>query len=98
MTIGAAAVGSAPSRATTTRADSVQRVILHGDNLPLLRELEGESVQMVYTDPPFNTGRTQTRRTLATVASADGDRDGFGGRRYASQMLRRSSYRDAFED
>ncbi|MGZ8634532.1 MAG: hypothetical protein ACXWZZ_11865, partial [Solirubrobacteraceae bacterium] len=39
--------------------------------------------QMVYMDPPFNTGHDQTRRTLATVAAADGagDRTGFGGRR-----------------
>jgi site-specific DNA-methyltransferase (adenine-specific) len=73
-------------------------VILHGDNLPLLRELEDGSAQMVYADPPFNTGRTQARKTLATVAAANGDRTGFGGRRYASTLLRESSYRDQFED
>jgi site-specific DNA-methyltransferase (adenine-specific) len=72
--------------------------IVHADNLTALRELADESVQMVYTDPPFNTGRTQTRRTLATVAAADGDRTGFGGRRYASTQLEQSSYRDAFDD
>jgi site-specific DNA-methyltransferase (adenine-specific) len=75
-------------------------VILHGDNLPLLRELEDASVQMVYTDPPFNTGRTQARKTLATAATAtaNGDRTGFGGRRYATTLLQTSSYRDVFED
>jgi site-specific DNA-methyltransferase (adenine-specific) len=72
--------------------------IVHADNLAALRELADESVQMVYTDPPFNTGRTQTRRTLATVAAADGDRVGFQGRRYASRLLEQSSYRDAFDD
>jgi site-specific DNA-methyltransferase (adenine-specific) len=72
--------------------------ILLGDNLPLLRELEAGSVQMVYADPPFNTGRTQARRTLATVAAADGDRTGFGGRRYATTLLQESSYRDSFDD
>jgi site-specific DNA-methyltransferase (adenine-specific) len=72
--------------------------ILLGDNLPLLRELADGSVQMVYADPPFNTGRTQARRTLATVASANGDRTGFGGRRYATTLLRESSYRDVFDD
>jgi site-specific DNA-methyltransferase (adenine-specific) len=76
----------------------VTAVILHGDNLPLLRELEDASVQMVYTDPPFNTGRTQARKTLATVAAANGDRTGFGGRRYATTLLQSSSYRDVFED
>ena len=72
--------------------------ILLGDNLPLLRDLEDGSVQMVYADPPFNTGRTQARRSLATVASEDGDRTGFGGRRYATTLLQESSYRDVFED
>src|SRR3954447_20403736 len=56
---------------------------------------------MVYLDPPFNTGRAQTRRTLRTVAETSpdaGDRTGFGGRRYRSELLERSSYRDAFDD
>jgi DNA modification methylase len=75
----------------------MERILL-GDNLPLLRELDDESVQMVYADPPFNTGRTQARRTLATVAAANGDRTGFGGRRYATTLLQESSYRDVFED
>jgi site-specific DNA-methyltransferase (adenine-specific) len=72
--------------------------ILLGDNLPLLRGLEDGCVQMAYADPPFNTGRTQARRTLATVSSANGDRTGFGGRRYASTLLQESSYRDCFDD
>jgi site-specific DNA-methyltransferase (adenine-specific) len=73
-------------------------VILHGDNLPLLRALDAGSVQMVYTDPPFNTGRRQARKTLATAASIDGDRTGFGGRRYTTTLLQESSYRDVFDD
>jgi site-specific DNA-methyltransferase (adenine-specific) len=55
-------------------------------------------VQMVYADPPFNTGRNQARRTLETIASPNGDRTGFGGRRYATRLLEESSYRDAFDD
>ncbi len=72
--------------------------IVHGDNLPVLEGLADGSVQMVYADPPFNTGRDQSRRTLATTAAADGDRTGFGGRRYATRLLAESSYRDAFAD
>ena len=33
------------------------RTIFTGDNLPVLRGLEPESVDMVYADPPFNSGR-----------------------------------------
>jgi site-specific DNA-methyltransferase (adenine-specific) len=75
----------------------VEGIVL-GDNLPLLHGLDDGSVQMVYADPPFNTGRTQERRTLATVASANGDRTGFGGRRYETKLLEQSSYRDSFDD
>ncbi len=73
-------------------------VILEGDNLPLLRGLGDGIAQLVYLDPPFNTGTDQERRTLRTTPDPDGDRTGFGGRRYRTELLERSSYRDAFDD
>ena len=33
------------------------RTIFTGDNLPVLRGIEAESVDMVYADPPFSKGR-----------------------------------------
>jgi site-specific DNA-methyltransferase (adenine-specific) len=72
--------------------------ILLGDNLPLLAELADETFQLVYIDPPFNTGKTQTRLRLQTLPDDSGDRVGFGGRRYRSELLERSSYRDEFDD
>ena len=72
--------------------------ILLGDNLPLLRAEPEASVTLAYLDPPFNTGRSRSRRTLATEADANGDRNGFGGRRYATRLLNHSSYRDDFDD
>jgi site-specific DNA-methyltransferase (adenine-specific) len=72
--------------------------ILLGDNLELLPRFADGSFQLVYADPPFNTGRTQTRRTIAAEAADDGDRVGFGGRRYRTRILAESSYRDAFDD
>ena len=72
--------------------------ILLGENLELLPQLAGESFQLIYIDPPFNTGRAQTRKTLRTVADEHGDRAGFQGRRYSSRLLAESSYRDSFED
>jgi site-specific DNA-methyltransferase (adenine-specific) len=75
----------------------MNRVLL-GDNLPLLQELPDWCAGMAYADPPFNTGRRQVRTTLATVASADGDRTGFGGRRYATTVVGRSAYADAYDD
>ena len=72
--------------------------ILLGDNLPLLAAEPAGSVTMAYVDPPFNTGRRQTRRTLATTPATRGDRTGFGGRRYATRLLEESSFRDRFDD
>jgi site-specific DNA-methyltransferase (adenine-specific) len=72
--------------------------ILLGDNLELLTRFRDGEFQLIYIDPPFNTGRDQVRSTLATVADADGGRVGFGGRRYRSELLERSSYRDEFDD
>ena len=72
--------------------------ILVGDNLAVLDRFPDGAFQLVYADPPFNTGRRQRRTTLATVADGAGDRTGFGGRRYRSRLLAESSYRDAFDD
>jgi site-specific DNA-methyltransferase (adenine-specific) len=73
------------------------RVVL-GDNLEVLPRLQGETFQLIYIDPPFNTGRAQTRKTLQTVPDRDGDRTGFKGRRYKTRLLAESSYRDEFDD
>ena len=72
--------------------------IITGDNLAVLATLDDEAFQLIYIDPPFNTGKLQRRRSLATEADADGDRTGFGGKRYATRLLAESSYRDEFED
>lgn len=34
------------------------QAIYHGDNLPLLWEMEAETVDLIATDPPFNTDKT----------------------------------------
>jgi DNA modification methylase len=72
--------------------------VVLGDNLEVLPRFADGAFQLVYADPPFNTGRTQTRRTIAVAADADGDRTGFAGRRYRTTLLNESSYRDAFDD
>ena len=76
----------------------VADAILLGDNLELLPRFADGSFQLIYIDPPFNTGRAQARRTVSTVTDPDGDRIGFQGRRYATRLLAESSYRDSFED
>ena len=72
--------------------------ILLGDNLDLMAGIEDESIQLVYADPPFNTGRRQARRSVRTIADEEGDRTGFGGRRYRTESSGESSYADVFDD
>jgi site-specific DNA-methyltransferase (adenine-specific) len=72
--------------------------VILGENLEVLASLPDAAFQMIYIDPPFNTGAEQTRRTIRTVADDSGDRTGFEGRRYRTELLRSSSYRDRFDD
>jgi site-specific DNA-methyltransferase (adenine-specific) len=74
------------------------RVVL-SDNLPVLHSLPDASVDLIYVDPPFNTGKRQVLNQLRTVRDdANGDRTGFQGRRYRSIALGSQSFLDIFED
>lgn len=73
-------------------------VVVHGDNLTVLRTLPANSFQLIYIDPPFNTGKVQARQTLTTTRSAEGTRMGFGGRSYDTVKGQVLGYNDAFED
>jgi site-specific DNA-methyltransferase (adenine-specific) len=72
--------------------------IFKGDNLPILKSIPSESVQLIYIDPPFNTGRTQTRGTTTTTRTDAGNRVGFKGKRYDVVRETVLSYDDEFED
>ena len=73
------------------------RIVL-AENLAFLPTLPGSSIDLIYIDPPFNTGKDQQRRTLRTFRDRDGDRTGFQGERYRSEELSRSAYADTFDD
>jgi site-specific DNA-methyltransferase (adenine-specific) len=73
-------------------------LIVLAENSATMARLPIGCFDLVYMDPPFNTGRAQARNTLSMAADADGDRTGFAGRRYSSRLLRTLSYDDAFAD
>jgi site-specific DNA-methyltransferase (adenine-specific) len=77
-------------------------LIIAGDNLPVLTALPDGAFDVIYMDPPFNTGRARTRAQLEVSrtpgADGPGSRVGFGGHRYASRVLQSLSYDDAFGD
>ena len=70
--------------------------VVLGDNLDIVSKLPDGSFRLIYLDPPFNTGRTQTRRTTKTVRSLDGDRVGFKGMTYQTIAGMARSYDDSF--
>jgi site-specific DNA-methyltransferase (adenine-specific) len=75
-----------------------QACIYFGDNLPILQSMPGSSVDLIYIDPPFNTGRTQSRTRIRTLRSEKGDRKGFMGHHYQTVKLGSSGYADIFDD
>jgi len=75
----------------------VKRIIL-GDCLDVLGGLEDGCARLVYLDPPFNTGKVQQRTRLHTVRDADGDRKGFKGERYRTEVLGSTAWKDAYDD
>jgi DNA modification methylase len=79
------------------RSPGIDQILL-GENLELLPTFADESFQLIYIDPPFNTGSLQTRKTLQAVQDQQGERTGFQGRRYRTELLAASSYRDHFDD
>ena len=73
------------------------RIIL-SDNLPVLKAMDDGSVDLIYVDPPFNTGRTQSRTRIRVERDDDGDRTGFQGARYRTEVVGRSGYSDTHDD
>jgi site-specific DNA-methyltransferase (adenine-specific) len=69
-----------------------------GDNLAVLKSIPTESIDLIYIDPPFNTGREQQRSKETTKRNDQGDRVGFKGQRYETIKSKVLSYDDQFVD
>jgi site-specific DNA-methyltransferase (adenine-specific) len=78
--------------------DGARGHVVLGNNLDVLASLPDESIDLIYVDPPFNTGKRQTLTSLKTVRDESGDRTGFQGRRYRTVKVGSSSYVDVHDD
>lgn len=88
---------SKPTGAVTAATTSIE--LTYGDNLPALQAMAAGRFRLIYVDPPFNTKKRQTRRSLKTTRDeVGGDRTGFGGKRYRTEVVGQQSYADAFDD
>ena len=72
--------------------------IIFSENLPIIKQMPDASVALIYIDPPFNTGHKQSRKRIRTTLSEDGDRVGFQGKRYETEVLGEKGYKDKFGD
>lgn len=71
--------------------------VINAENLGALKSLPDKSFQLIYIDPPFNTGRKQVRTNRTSTESKTGNL-GFQGKRYEQVVSTVLSYDDEFAD
>lgn len=77
----------------------MRKDIIYSDNLPYLRSMPSTSVDLIYIDPPFNTGRRQTRNQIKVEHDEEnGDRKGFNGKNYRTQLISETGFDDSFDN
>jgi len=72
--------------------------IIEGEALTVLETLPEGCADLVYVDPPFNTGRRRRGDRLRVVLDGAGDRQGFAGRRYRTEHIAGSGFDDRSDD
>jgi site-specific DNA-methyltransferase (adenine-specific) len=75
---------------------TLENTLYFGDNLTVLKLIPDSYIQLVYIDPPFNTGREQQRSKVTTKRNNEGNRIGFKGERYETVKSTVLSYDDQF--
>lgn len=68
--------------------------------MELLPTIPSKSINLIYIDPPFNTGKVQKRNRITAKEDEEGSRLGFGGKRFSVSNDETSSlsYKDKFGD
>ncbi|GAA2527622.1 hypothetical protein GCM10009860_04240 [Microbacterium mitrae] len=83
---------------TSVWTENSPNLVIHGDNLEVIRTLPDESFQLIYLDPPFNTGKQQTRQNVSSLRHSGGSRVGFRGSSYTNVRKTVSAFNDDFVD
>ncbi|MGD0197685.1 MAG: site-specific DNA-methyltransferase [Solirubrobacteraceae bacterium] len=73
-------------------------LLITADAAAVLPRLPDGAFELIYIDPPFNTGRMQRARRISVVRDPAGERSGFGGRRYSARTVSALSYPDLHDD
>ena len=72
--------------------------IYYQDNLQFLESVDDSQYDLVYIDPPFNTGKTREKVTYESFQDDAAKRQGFGGKNYSMKRVMRSYFADTFDD
>ena len=73
--------------------------IIQSENLLFLCEEPTEKYNLIYIDPPFNTGKKQDRQRIKTTRDEEGTRVGFSGTSYRTESAESpEGFDDSFED
>jgi len=78
--------------------DRYTNKVFFGDNLLLLKELPSNSIELIYIDPPFNTGKIQRRDNFTAIKSKNKKNNGFKGLGYDLKKTSTNQYLDKFDD
>ncbi len=70
--------------------------VYYGDNLPILQQMVSNSIDLIYIDPPFNTGKTQSMNRMKSIVG--GARKGFSGKTYTDHIISQMQYSDTYID
>jgi site-specific DNA-methyltransferase (adenine-specific) len=73
-------------------------LVIEADAELVLPRLPAGAFDLIYIDPPFNTGATRRARRITVARDETAVRRGFGGRRYAATAVSDMSYADSFEN
>ena len=68
--------------------------IYYENNLKILKSIPSNSIDLIYVDPPFNTGKTRSHSIMKNIQSDTGDRVGFQGKKYSTSTTKKLSYND----
>jgi len=69
-----------------------------GDNLDVVQNWPDATFDLIYLDPPFNTGHTQVKHERKMTRDTDGSRSGFRGERFRSVQVGSRAFEDSFDD
>jgi site-specific DNA-methyltransferase (adenine-specific) len=73
--------------------------IILGDNLEILKLIPDNSIDLIWTDPPYNTGKKFQKRNKIKAEISNNGNEGFGGEKYKRIIEGQyGSFKDSFDD